>query len=368
MTDEGNKKLHRGLTDVYFDKTSITDIQGDKGQLRHRGYNIEQLAVEPSYEKIVCLLINETHPDTEQVRSFQAQLAGHRDVPSDVVEVLGAMTSAAPDVALRTAVSFLGGRKEAFQYEDWMLIALMPSIIVAHHAMRRGIPVPRLSSDFDLATDFLMRLLGRELTSLEQHIINLDFTLHADHGANASTFVARVATSTEADVFAAVSAAIGTFAGRRHGGAVAGVAEMLDELGTPEAARAYIKAHQPGSKPIMGFGHRVYRVEDPRAKLFRKAAEELSEAMGDRRMLDTLEALVEAMRPFQRFGISPNVDLYAAIIYRLWGLPDDLSTAIFAAARSAGWIAQIREQQANNILIRPRLLYDVASQSQSSVD
>jgi citrate synthase len=186
----------------------------------------------------------------------------------------------------------------------------------------------------------------------------LDFVLHADHGANASTFVARVATSTETDLGGTLAAAIATFAGPRHGGAVAGVARMLDELGTPDAARAFAKNYRPGGKPVMGFGHRVYRVEDPRAKLFRKAAGDLSDAYGDRHLLDTLEALVDGMETYRRFGISPNVDLYAAVIYRLLGLPDDLSTAIFAAARSAGWIAQIREQRANNILIRPRLLYE----------
>jgi citrate synthase len=360
------KRVHRGLADVYFDKTQITDIRGDQGLLIHRGYSIDELAVDPSYENVAYLLIEGDLPDAEQLRTFGTRLSAHRDLPPDIITLLERMTSRRPDVALRTIVSFLGGEGGDDEPEDWALIALMPSIVVAHHALRSGRPVPPPLPDADLASDFLSRLLQRPLTNLEQHIVNLDFVLHADHGANASTFAARVATGTETDVCGAVAAAIATFAGPRHGGAVAGVAKMLDRLGTPEEARTFAETYRPGGAPVMGFGHRVYRVEDPRARLFRQAANELADALGDRRLLETLEALVEGMSAYRRFGISPNVDLYAAVIYRLLGLPDDLSTAVFAVARSAGWIAQIREQRANNILIRPRLLYEGRSPSSTS--
>lgn len=358
MTESSSQRVHRGLTDVYFDKTSITDIQGNKGRLVHRGYSIEELAIDPSYEQVAYLLINEDLPDSEQAQSFKAKLAAHRELPGDVIDLLERMVEKSPDVALRTVVSFLGNGTCEELREDWTLIALMPSIVVAHHSLRCGRPIARPFHELDLATDFLSRLLNRPLTELEERIINLDFVLHADHGANASTFVARIATSTDADVYGAIAAAIATFSGPRHGGAVAGVARMLDELGTPEAARTFAKSYRPGGLPVMGFGHRIYRVEDPRAKLFRQAARDLGNAYGNRQLLDTLEALVEGMEPYRRFGISPNVDLYAAVIYRLLGLPDDLSTAIFATARCAGWVAQIREQRANNILIRPRLAYN----------
>lgn len=358
MTESDGKRVHRGLADVYFDKTSITDIQGDKGRLFHRGYSIEDLAADPDYENVAFLLVNGDWPTADQSSTFKAALAARRELPADIVDLLERMADRPPDIALRTIVSLLGGPDDDESYDDWELIALMPSIVVAHHALRNDRTIPSPRQDQDLASDFLSGLLGRPLTDLERHIINLDFVLHADHGANASTFVARVATGTETDLCGAIAAAIATFAGLRHGGAVAGVAKMLDDLGTPAAARDFARSYRPGGAPIMGFGHRVYRVEDPRAKLFRKAASDLSDAYGDRRLLDTLEALVDGMQAYRRFGISPNVDLYAAIIYRLLGLPDDLSTAIFAAARSAGWIAQIREQRANNILIRPRLLYE----------
>jgi len=358
MTENNNKSIHRGLADVYFDKTSITDIQGDKGSLIHRGYSIEELATDPSYENVAFLLVNGHWPDHEEGRSFKAALATSRELPANVIELLHRMTDKGPDIALRTLVSQFSVGQDNGSLEDWQLIAVLPSIVVAHHALRHDRPIPEPRQDLDLASDFLTRLLGRPITDLEQEVINLDFVLHADHGANASTFVARIATSTEADLCGAIAAAIATFAGPRHGGAVAGVARMLDELGTPAAARAFAESYRPDGQPVMGFGHRVYRVEDPRAKLFREAANSLSDAYGDRRLLDTLEALVEGMEKYRRFGISPNVDLYAAVIYRLLGLPDDLSTAMFASARISGWIAQIREQKANNILIRPRLLYE----------
>ncbi|MGH1479954.1 MAG: citrate/2-methylcitrate synthase [Geminicoccales bacterium] len=359
MTGEENKRIHRGLTGVYFDKTSITDIQGDNGCLIHRGYSIEDLSIDPRYERISHLLINGRMPNKDEELSLQKKLTKHRYLQNDVVDLLEKMKGKRPDIALRTAISFLGDRRGGpSDEEDWSLIGMMPSIVIAHHALRRDQAIPDPHSDDDLASDFLSRLLQRPLTDLEKRIINLDFVLHADHGANASAFVARIAVSTEGDVSGAIAAAIATFAGRLHGGAVAGVAQMLDELGTADAARRFAEGYRLGSDPIMGFGHRVYRVEDPRAKLFRKAASDLSEDRGDRRLFETLEALVEGMEPYRHFGISPNVDLYAAVIYRLLGLPDDLSTAIFATARSAGWIAQIREQKSNNILIRPRLLYE----------
>ena len=253
---EAAKTVRRGLMDVYFDKTAITEIQGNEGVLRHRGYDIDQLAVEPSYEKVAYLLIHGDWPTDEQARVFHAELAACQDLPPGVIDILRSMKDAPPHVALRTAVSSLGGHagERYGQHRDWAPIALLPSMVVVHEALRRGRPVPEPRPDLDLPSDFLSRLLGRSLSPFERYIINLDFVLHADHGANASTFVARVVTSTESDVHAALTAAIAAFAGRRHGGAIEGVAEMLDELGTPEAARTFVKNYRPGdSEPIAGF-------------------------------------------------------------------------------------------------------------------
>lgn len=359
MTSFEDRRVHRGLADVYFDKTSITNILGEEGRLIHRGHDIEELSTDPNYEKVAYLLIHGNKPDNDELEQFRNNLEKHKNLEKNILSLLKNMNDKHPDVVLRTSISFLEDETDqAKKDEDWALIAIMPSILATYHALRCGRQLPISSVERDLPADFLSKLLARPLTDLERRTINLDFVLHADHGANASSFVARIATSTGSGVYAAIAAAIATFAGPRHGGAVAGVAKMLDELGTPDRARSFGKNYRLDSGPVMGFGHRVYRVEDPRAKLFRKAANDLSEACGDRRLIDTLEALVDGMKPYRRFGISPNVDLYAAVVYRLLGIPDDLSTAVFAAARSVGWIAQIREQRANNILIRPRLLYE----------
>lgn len=351
--------VHRGLAGIHFDKSEITEISGDRCELRHRGYGIDQLIENPSYEKIAYLLLEGTWPGSRQYDAFRRDLAARRDLPDASMAMLVSLRLAPPHVALRTALSALvdDGSEQASHDAALDLTAKIPSIVVAHHALRQGRSVPPPDASLDHASDFLRRLLGRELSAQERHLINLDFVLHADHGANASTFVARVVASTGADVHAAFTAALAAFAGERHGGAVAGVAKMLDEIGSPAAVADFVRERRARNQPIMGFGHRVYRGEDPRALPFRLAARELCQALGQAEPLATLEALVEAMAPANRFGIGPNVDLYAAVIYRLLGIPDDLATSIFAAGRAAGWGAQFLEQIHNNILIRPRLLY-----------
>jgi citrate synthase len=353
-------QIFYGLANVCFDKTEITEIQGVTGELRYRGYSIDELAAAPSYERVAYLLLYGDWPSAGQAAQFCADLARRRVLPAGAIELLRGLDAAAPAAALRTAVSWLGSlRAPPAPFDDAALdlIAQLPLLVTAHAALRAGRPVPPPNLGLDLASDFLQGLLGRPLAPLERRLINLDFVLHADHCANASTFAARVVASTEADIYAAFSGALAAFAGIRHGGAVEGVARMLDSIGTVEAVPGYVERQRRAGAAIMGFGHRVYRRADPRARHFRAAARELCAAKGDWRLFEILEALVEAMQPMARLGIAPNVDLYAALIYRLLGLSDDLSTAIFAAARSAGWAAQVLEQCRNNILIRPRMLY-----------
>lgn len=353
MTTSEDVKIQHGLADVYFAETAITEIDGNQGRLAHRGYPIDEVISRP-YEHLVYLLLEGDFPTDDQYAAFCEALSEFRNLPDDLVDLIARQTAAPADVALQTGLSFLSGRHD---YPDWALISLAPSIVAVHGALRTGRDVPPPDDGSGLPADCLRRLLGRPLTDLEARIINADFVLHADHGANASAFVARVARSAQADAIRSVTAAIATFSGDRHGGAVAGVAAMLDEIGVDEVA-AFARRQQQQGLPTMGFGHRVYKTEDPRARLFRGAADDLSRAAGDRSMLDKVEALVEAMKPYERFGISPNVDLYAAVVYRLLGLRNDQFTAMFAVARMAGWLAQIREQQAgSNVLIRPRLRY-----------
>ncbi len=349
-----------GLGNVYFDKTEITDIDGSAGQLRYRGYSIDELAAAPDYERVAHLLLRGRWPSAAEAAAFHAELASRRALPGRLLPLLADLKDAPPASALRTAVSYLGAIAPADAPPERValdLVAQLPGMVVAHHCLRRGRPVPMPDPAEDLASDFLRGLLGRDPTDLERRIINLDFVLHADHGANASTFTARVVTSTGADMYAAVSAAVGAFAGQLHAGAVAGVCAMLDEIGTPDAVPGYLAAQRRANRPVMGFGHRIYRRADPRAAHFRAVAHELSARLNSPRLVTIVDALVAAMAPMAKFGIAPNVDLYAAVIYRLLDLSDDLATAIFAAARISGWLSQIIEQSSNNILIRPKLLY-----------
>jgi citrate synthase len=237
------------------------------------------------------------------------------------------------------------------------LIAQMPTLVAAFHVLREG-GTPRAPRvDLDPAADFLYQLFGDEPPAESRRVLHADFILHADHGANASTFAARVVTGTGADLHAAITAAIATFAGPLHGGAVENVLRMAHEIGHPDRAADYVRACRAAGKPVMGFGHRVYKVEDPRAQHLLALAESLATARGDRLLLDTLLAVVEAMRPMASHGLVVNVDLYASVIYHLLGIPDDLSVPVFVIGRIAGWVAQVIEQQSANILIRPRMHY-----------
>ncbi|MGI9417952.1 MAG: citrate/2-methylcitrate synthase [Geminicoccaceae bacterium] len=352
--------VHRGLAGIIFDETEITDIQGQKGELRYRGYAIEELTIEPSFERTAFLLLNGEWPTVEEGDAFRADLAARRSLPADMIALLGHLAKATPDDALRTALSALdlGQHEGRAQMEIGLdLIAKVPSLIVAHHDLRSGREPTPPDPALDHASDILRRLLGRDLTAIEQETINLDFVLHADHGANASTFTARVAASTGVDMVAAMTAALAAFTGPLHGGAVAATSAMLAEIGSPEDVPSFVADRRRRSLPVYGFGHRVYRTRDPRSRPYYQALLTLSERAGDTGSIAILDALVEAMAPYRRMGIDVNVDLYATALYRLLGLPADLATAIFSAGRSIGWTTQILEQQANNILIRPRLRY-----------
>lgn len=353
MVAAENGKIQHGLANVYFAETSITEIDGDRGVLRHRGMPIEELARHP-FERLAFLLLEGTWPTEEQLQAFCDEQAAFRQLPDEVLNFISSQASSPADIALQTTLSFLCMRQDI---PDSALISIAPSIVAAHAAVQQDDDLLPPEEHVGLPADSLRRITGRAISDLEARIINLDFVLHADHGANASTFAGRVATSAGAGVLRGVVAAMATFSGSRHGGAVAGVAEMLDAVETSDIA-SFVNERTKAGLPVMGFGHRVYKVEDPRASLFRNAAHELANAKNDRSMLEKAEALVDAMKDYERVGIGPNVDLYAAVIYRLLGIRLDQFTAMFACARMAGWIAQIREQkEGSNVLIRPRLRY-----------
>ncbi|MET9686486.1 citrate/2-methylcitrate synthase, partial [Streptomyces coeruleorubidus] len=207
------------------------------------------------------------------------------------------------------------------------------------------------------AEAFLTVLLGERPSPAAVRFIDKGFIVHADHGSNASAFTARVAIGCRAGMTAAITAAVAAFAGSVHGGAAERVVGLIDQVGSPGNARAHVEALQSRGEPVMGFGHRVYRTEDPRVRHLRSTVAALSQERGDTTGLDILDAVATAMRPYSRHGVAPNVDLYAGLAYRLLGLPDDLAVPLFVVGRTPGWVAQALEQQSNNVLIRPLLTY-----------
>ncbi|MCP3771589.1 MULTISPECIES: citrate/2-methylcitrate synthase [unclassified Streptomyces] len=360
--------VHRGLEGVTFDQSAVTLIDGAEGILEYRGYSIHDLAEHASFEEVAHLLVHGHLPGTAALEVFTKQLRAARTLPAPVLDLVRSLAHAHPMEALRTCVSALGAfgpRRAAGADESYAeareagieLIARIPMIVAAHHAFRSNREPLWPREDAGHAEAFLTVLLGEEPTTAAVRVIDKGFVVHADHGSNASAFTARVAIGCHADMTAALTAAIAAFSGSVHGGAAERVIGLVDEVGAPENAEARVAALRSRGEPVMGFGHRVYRTEDPRVRHLRASVVELSEERGDRTGLDILDAVAAAMRPWQRHGVAANVDLYAGLSYRLLGLPDDLAVALFVVGRAPGWVAQALEQHANNVLIRPLLAY-----------
>jgi citrate synthase len=266
---------------------------------------------------------------------------------------------------LRTAVSALAAfdpqvadsSPEAIARKGIRLTSQVPMIVAAHEHIRNGrkpvAPDPALSH----AANFLYMLKGKKPSEDAARLMDVDMILHAEHGANASAFTARVVAGTEANLHAAVTAAIAALSGAAHGGAAENVMNMAQEIGDAAQVPEYVKRKRASKEAIMGFGHRVYRAEDPRARHMRAGVEKLSREMGEPRWYQILAALVEAMKPYARHGVNVNVDFYAGVVYYLNGISNDLFVPIFAIGRVPGWTVQVMEQMESNILIRPLTLY-----------
>ncbi|MFQ6023374.1 MAG: citrate/2-methylcitrate synthase, partial [Acidiferrobacterales bacterium] len=234
----------------------------------------------------------------------------------------------------------------------------VPIIVTAHNHIRNGRePVPP-SRTLGHAANFLYMLKGEEPSVDAAKLMDTDMVLHAEHGSNASAFTARVVTGTDANLHASITAAIAALSGPAHGGAAENVMHMAQEVGDPANAAEYVKRKRKNREPVTGFGHRVYRAEDPRARHMRDGVERLSREMGQPQWYEILQALVEAMRPYARHGVNVNVDFYAGVVYFLHGIPEDLFVPIFAVGRVPGWTVQVLEQLEDNILIRPLTLYN----------
>ncbi|MFG2528937.1 citrate/2-methylcitrate synthase [Streptomyces sp. NPDC048516] len=360
--------VHRGLEGISFDHTSITRIDGAAGTLEYRGYSIHDLAEHASFEEVGYLLIHGELPDAAALETFEKELRAARALPGPVLDLARSLAHARPMEALRTCVSALGafgpqrerGTDETYEQAreaGIALIAQIPMIVAAHHAFRSGREPLVPAEETSHADAFLTALLGERPTPAAVRFLNKGLIVHADHSANASAFTARVAIGCRAGMTAALTAAVAAFGGSVHGGAAERVVGLIDQVGSPERAGTHVAELRRRGEPVMGFGHRVYRTEDPRVRHLRATVVELSEERGDTRGLDILDAVSAAMQPYHRHGVAPNVDLYAGLAYRLLGLPDDLAVSLFVVGRTAGWVAQALEQQSNNVLIRPLLDY-----------
>ena len=358
-------QIHRGLQGVYFDRSAVCDIDGRAGELWYRGYSIHELAAHSNFEETSYLLLNGDLPTSEELGRWNRELVAARALPASVIEVIRAVQGAHPMEVLRTAVSALGATDpdvadnspEATIRKSVRLTSQVPMIVAAHHRIRSGLEPVEPDPDLSHAANFLWMLKGERPSEDAERLMDLDLILHAEHGSNASSFTARVVAGTDANLHAAVTAGVAALSGPAHGGAAENVMRMAMEIGEAENAAAYVKKTRDAREPVMGFGHRVYRAEDPRARHMREGVKRLSEEMGQPKWYAILEAVVEAMRPYARLGVNVNVDFYAGVVYYLHGIPEDLFVPIFAVGRTPGWCVSVLEQQQHNILIRPLTVY-----------
>jgi citrate synthase len=359
-------KIQRGLKGVYFDRSPCTFIDGRAGELRYRGYSIHDLAEQSSFEETAWLLLHGELPSKAELAAFDGELKAARKLPAPVVDIVRALKAAHPMDVLRTAVSALAAfdpetsdnSREATLRKGVRLTAQVPMIVAAHARIRAGLEPLPADASLSQAGNLLWMLRGEKPSADAAALIDRDLILHAEHGSNASSFAARVVIGTEANLHAALTAAIAALSGPAHGGAAEDVMKMAEEIGDPARAADYVRDKRKGGIAVTGFGHRVYRAEDPRARHMRAGVERLSKEMGEPRWYEILQAVVTAMAPYARHGVNVNVDFYSGVVYHLLGIKRDLFVPIFAIGRVPGWVVQVLEQQENNILIRPLTLYN----------
>ncbi|MBM3943809.1 MAG: citrate (Si)-synthase [SAR202 cluster bacterium] len=359
-------QIYKGLKDVYLDTTTASFIDGQEGKLLYRGYNIHDLAEKSTFEEVVYLLLNGKLPTRRELSSFDATLRANRRIPDEVIQVLDLVKASHPMDALRTGISALSAfdpdvndnSPEATLRKGIRLTAMGPTLVAAHHRLRQGLEPVAPNADLNHAGNFLYMLFGEMPDEETVKLLDVDFILHAEHGANASAFGARVTASTLSDLHSAVVTGVGVLKGPWHGGAAEEVMKMAEDIGQPENAEEYCRKILESGGRIMGFGHRVYKAEDPRARHLRERSKALGEKVGQPKWFQILTYVEEnVMVPYRKKGIFVNVDFFAGSIYYLLGIPDDLFIPIFALGRIPGWTLQCLEQYKDNILIRPLLEY-----------
>lgn len=351
-----------GLEGVVAASTALSHVFGEEGRLVYRGYDIHELAGHASFEEVAFLLWNGHLPNEHELAAFNEKMGTHRYLPQAVIDGLRVLpAAAAPMDALRTGVSLLGAVQpevydETPDLEEAIALAgSIPGILAAFFRLRQGLEPIKGRPDLNTAQNYLWQLFGEEPQEKHWKPLETYLILLADHGLNASTFTARVIASTQSDLCSCITGAIGALKGPLHGGAPSLVLDMLNEIGTAENVKPWVTAAMDHGDRIMGFGHRVYKAEDPRAEVLRGLAETASTPEFfalSKTTEDVVLAMLEERKPGRR--LYTNVEFYSAAVLAAVGLPGDMFTPTFAVARSVGWTAHVLEQVEHNRLIRPQ--------------
>jgi len=350
----------KGLEGIVAAETRIGDVRGQEGVLLYCGYDINELAGKITFEECVHLLYHNHLPTKPELDKLTTALRAERELPQGVIDYLkGAPKSARPIDVMRSAISMLGcydtDRHDLDMGKDMAtgikLISQIGIVAAYFHRARLGLELPPVRKDLSEAAHFLYLMNGEAPSKEAVDTLDVAYVLHAEHGFNASTFTARVVASTLSDMYSAISAAIGALKGPLHGGANEGVIHMLEEIGSVDKVDAWVADALAQKKKIMGIGHRVYKVLDPRAPHLKEMAVKLSNQLGEPKWIQMSERIANIMR--DQKGLNANVDFYSATVYYSLGIPTDLFTPIFAISRMAGWTAHVLEQWADNRLFRP---------------
>lgn len=357
-----------GLEGIIAAESSICWIDGQAGILAYRGYDIHTLAEHAVFEEVIYLLWHGRLPGTAELAELKKSLAWHRGLPREIVDFLRSVPSGRPMDVLRTAVSMLGvldplGKDTSVDASFEKAVRLMAqtsTIVTTFDRVRKNLHIIEGDPKLGFAANFLYCLTGRRPDSVSERAFDVALTLHADHEFNASTFAGRVTAATLSDIYSSVTSAIGALKGPLHGGANEDVIKLLLDVRTPEHGAEAVAAMLSAKKKVAGFGHRVYRTEDPRATHLRSMSEELGRRTGHEELYRTSKAIEETVKRLKP-GLNPNVDFYSASTYYSLGIPVDLFTPVFAVSRMSGWTAHILEQYRNNRLIRPRADYKGAA-------
>lgn len=357
-----------GLRGVVAASSSIGDVNGEKGELIYQGLNIHDLATKSTFEEVVFLLWNGRLPTRAEFDELRKNLATDYELPWEAIELIKGMYHRVPKntdpmAALRTVVSALAmfdqdahdlSRESSIRVAT-RLTARFPTIVAAIERARNDLEPIAPKPELNIATNFLYMMKGEMPDKFDAHVLDVALILQADHEFNASTFTARVVAATLADMYSSVTAALGALSGPLHGGANTAIMKILLEIDSLDRIESYVKDALAKKKKIMGFGHAVYKTEDPRATHLRRLSQEMGQRKGDTKWYDVTAKLEEVMK--REKGLLPNVDAYSASTYYMMGIPLDLYTPIFAISRISGWTAHILEQYGDNKLIRPRAEY-----------